>query len=93
MRGALVFVAVFIVFLLATISYTGLPPGGQIYDAFNFPSTNYQVFGSISVRSLASAVFNGVIYGIIVWVIYTLAERTMKAKPQPRQPPRPQTQP
>jgi hypothetical protein len=92
MRGALVFLAVFVILLVATLAYAELPPGAQIYDSFNFPTTNYQLFGSIPVRTMVSAVFNGVIYGIIVWIIYTVAEKTMKPKPKPQQPPQPPAQ-
>jgi hypothetical protein len=47
MKGALVFLAVLVILLLATIAYSELPPGGQIYDSFNFPTTTYQVFGTM----------------------------------------------
>jgi hypothetical protein len=92
MKGALVFIAVFIILLLATLAYSELPPGAQIYDSFNFPTTDYQVFGSLPVRTLVSAVFNGVIYGIIVWIIYTVVKRASKPKPQQQKPASSQTQ-
>jgi hypothetical protein len=87
MRGALVFLAVLVVLFVATLAYAELPPGANIYDSLNFPTTDYQVFGSIPVRTLVSALFNGVIYGIIVWIIFTVADRTMKRKPKAQQPP------
>jgi hypothetical protein len=89
MRGALVFLAVFVVLFVATLAYAELPPGAQIYDSLNFPTTDYQVLGSIPVRTLVSAVFNGAIYGVIAWIIYTIVERTMKPKPKPQQPSQP----
>jgi hypothetical protein len=82
MKGALVFIAVFAIFLLATIAYSELPPGAQIYDSLNFPTTTYQVFDTISVRTLISALFNGVIFGIVAWLIYTIARRATKPKAQ-----------
>jgi hypothetical protein len=93
MKGALVFLAVFAILLLATLAYSELPPGGQIYDALNFPTTTYQVFDTIPVRTLANAVFNGVIFGIIAWLIYTIAERATKPKNQPQPQPQPTSQP
>lgn len=83
MKGALVFLAVFIIVLLGTIAYTDLPPGKQIYNALNLPTPDYSVLG-IQVTTLIEAVFNGVIYGIVVWIIYTIAARATKKKPQPQ---------
>jgi ABC-type Fe3+ transport system permease subunit len=81
MRGAIVFLVVFFVILLATLSYSDLPPGRQIYGSLNVPTTDYQVLG-VAATTLVVAVFNGAVYGIIGWLIYTLAERTRKPKPQ-----------
>jgi hypothetical protein len=88
MKGALVFLAVFLILMLATIAYSELPPGGMIYDSFNFPTTTYKILDTFAVRTVANALINGAIYGIIAWIIYTIAERTMKPKTQPQ----PQTQ-
>ena len=79
MRGALVFLAVFVLGLLATLAYPDLPPGRQIYNALNVPSTDYLVLG-IPATTLIVAVFNGIIYGIVAWVIYTVIDRTSKHK-------------
>lgn len=79
MKGALVFLAVFFVFLLATLVYTDMPPGRQIYNALNVPATDYLVLG-ITATTLIVAVFNGVVYGIIAWLVYTVAERATKKK-------------
>jgi hypothetical protein len=87
MRGAIVFLAAFFLVLLATLAYPDLPPGRQIYNALNVPSTDYLVLG-IPATTLIVAVFNGIVYGIIAWLIYTVAERAMKPKkqkPQTRQ--------
>ncbi|NIQ04619.1 MAG: hypothetical protein GWO20_02480, partial [Candidatus Korarchaeota archaeon] len=45
MRGAIVFVAGFLVFLLITLGYPTLPPGRMIYDAVTTEETDYQVLG------------------------------------------------
>jgi hypothetical protein len=93
MRGAIVFVAVFVILLLATLAYSDLPPGKSIYNLFNFPSTDYQPLG-FPVPTLISAIFNGVIYGIIAWLIYTVANAMTKKKtpvPTPTPLPTPQS--
>jgi hypothetical protein len=84
-RGAIVFVAAFLIFLAVTVGYQDLPPGQLIYDALNLPATiDYDVLG-LQAKELIIAIFNGVIYGIIIWLIYTLAEKAgiiPKRKPQ-----------
>lgn len=85
MRGAIIFVVAFLIFLVATFGYPDLPPGRMIYDAANLAETDYQVVG-ISATLLISAIFNGVIYGVIIWLIYTLAEKAgiiPKGQPKP----------
>jgi hypothetical protein len=57
-----------------------LPPGKNIYDALVGVETDYPVFG-IGASALVAAVFNGVVYGVIIWLIYSIRERTMKKKP------------
>jgi hypothetical protein len=80
MRGAIVFLIAFAIFLLVTIAYPGMPPAQQIYSAFNLPLTGYLVGGAIEASTLILAVFNGVIYGVIIWLVYTFAEKAMKSK-------------
>jgi hypothetical protein len=75
MKGAIVFLAVFFIFLAATLAYPGMPPGKQIYDGLNLPADiSYQVLG-MSAATLIIAVFNGVIYGIIAWITFTILEK------------------
>jgi hypothetical protein len=66
---------VFAIILVVTLGYTSLPPGKMIYQAV-LPNTevaqSYLVFGSIPAIDLIVSVFNGVIYGFIVWLLYTL---------------------
>ena len=81
MKGALVFLAVFIVLFAATLAYPDLPPGKQIYGALNVPATDYPVLG-IQATTLIEAVFNGVSYGIIAWIIYSVAASMQKPKQQ-----------
>lgn len=85
MKGALVFLAAFLLFLAVTLAYADLPPGKQIFDALNVPSTDYQLLG-IPIATLIKAIFNGIIYGVIIWLIYSLIVRAQKPKPKTQQP-------
>ncbi len=77
-EGAIVFVIAFVVFLAITFAYPALPLGYMISDAMGIEST--LVWSGFTVRTLLSAIFNGVIYGIIIWLIFTFARRQMKTK-------------
>jgi len=79
MRGAIVFLATFLLFLVVTLGYRGLPPGEAIYDAIVGAESDYEVAG-ISATLLAISVFNGVIYGVIAFFIYWLVERFILGK-------------
>ncbi len=75
LRGAIIFIVAFLIFLIATIAYPSIPPGKMIYDAVVEAETDYEVLG-IPATSLIAAIFNGIIYGIVIWLIYTLAEKS-----------------
>jgi uncharacterized membrane protein len=82
MRGAVVFVVAFAIFLVITLGYIDLPPAKAIYDGVVGAETDYDVLG-IPATLLVVAVFNGAIYGFIIWLIYALAEKaglTTRAK-------------
>jgi len=79
MKGALVFLVVFAAFLVVTLGYNDLPPGRQLYDLLGIQESEEPVLG-IPVTTLVSAVFNGVIYGVIAWLTFTFAERARKAR-------------
>jgi len=74
LRGAIVFLVAFLIFLVITLGFSSLPPGQMIYDAAVGAETDYEVLG-IPASLLVVAAFNGVIYGVIIWLIYTLAEK------------------
>ena len=76
MRGAIIFVAAFLIFLVATFGYPDLPPAKAIYDAVVGAEVDYEVLG-IPATLLITAVFNGVIYGVIVWLISWLATKVV----------------
>jgi hypothetical protein len=81
MKGAIVFLAVFALVLIATLAYTSIPPGEAIYKAA-LPNTEQYTstypIASTNAFALIIAVFNGVIYGFVAWLIFTLA--TMGSK-------------
>ena len=79
MKGAIVFLAAFLLFLVITLGYRGLPPGEAIYDAIVGAESDYEVAG-IPASLLAIAVFNGVIYAVIVYLIYWLVDRFIFGK-------------
>jgi hypothetical protein len=74
MKGALVFLAVFAIFVVVTLGYPSLPFGSQIYNAIGGVNIDYPILG-IPLTTLIPAFFNGIIYGVIVWLIYSIASR------------------
>ena len=88
MKGALVFLAVFAIVLVITLGNTDIPPGGAIYDAIlpdtRGPASGYLVGGSVDAVTLIIGVFNGVIYGFIAWLVFTLVTMGRKKKNQPQ---------
>ena len=79
LKGAIVFIAAFLLFLAITLGYQALPPGRAIYDAVVGAESDYEVLG-VPVTQLSVAVFNGVVYGLIAWIIFSLAERFLFPK-------------
>ena len=78
-EGAIVFLMAFFTMLLATLAYQTMPPGRQIYSLLGVTDTDYPVLG-IPTTPLVIAVFNGVVYGIIAWLIFTFTVRTIRAR-------------
>jgi hypothetical protein len=74
MKGALVFLLVFALLVILTIIGISIPPGEAIYNAV-LPGTQaaatYLIAG-VSAVTVIIAVFNGVIYGFIAWLICTV---------------------
>ncbi len=63
MKRATVFLVVFVLFLLISLGYENFSPGQQIYDA-----TIGDDIGAYT--SLVVGVFNGVVWGLIIYMIY-----------------------
>jgi len=75
-EGAIVFIIAFIIFLAATLAYSALPPGNAISDAMGIDPTIE--WGGFNVKMLLSAIFNGAIFGIIVWLIFTFGKKALR---------------
>lgn len=75
MKGAIVFIAAFIIFLAISYFYPDLPPGRQIYDLLGVDETTEPVLG-IPATTLISMIFNGVFYGVIIWLIFFALQKT-----------------
>ncbi len=76
MKGAIVFLVVFAIVVVITLGNTSIPPGQNLYNIV-LPNTQaasgYFVAGSsIDAVTAIIAVFNGVIYGFVAWLIFTL---------------------
>ena len=69
MKGAIVFLVAFLLFLVISLGYSALPPGRQIYDAVVGVDSDYEVSGT-PVTLLAIGIFNGVIWGIIIFIVF-----------------------
>lgn len=85
MKGAIVFLAVFAIVFLISLGVTTIPPGKTLYDMLSLPveTTTYKVGGAIYGDVLIIAIFNAVIYGFIVWLVFTLLTyRSRKEKAQ-----------
>jgi len=81
LKGAIVFLAAFLLFLVISLGYSGLPPGRQIYDAVIGTESDVEVSGT-PVTLLAIGIFNGVIYGIIIYIIFwVLTSYVFKKEP------------
>ena len=85
MIGAAVFLIFFVLFLAITIAMPGspLPPGSMIHDLLGIPMDNTPVLG-IPNSTLIMAIVNGVVYGVIVWFVFSLVKPMLGlGKPKP----------
>ena len=84
MKGAIVFLVVFVVVFLVCLGVTSIPPGQALYNLLKLPVevTTYKVGGAIYGDVLIKAIFNAVIYGVIVWLIFTIVTHRPRKKTQ-----------
>jgi len=67
--GAVVFVISFVLFLLISLAGVYLPPGHSILEAY-VP----EIFQTDPMYGqLAEGIINGVIYGVIIWIVFSIA--------------------
>ncbi len=79
MIGAIIFVIVFILFVLIGLAGIHLPIGDWIIQQY-FPDLTQTDYAS-----LAEGIINGVIYGIIVWIIFSLAMMIYEKMREPKE--------
>ena len=82
MKGAIVFLVVFVVVFLISLGATSIPPGQALYNLLKLPAatTTYKVGGAIYGDVLIKAIFNAVVYGIIIWLVFTIVTHTFKKR-------------
>jgi hypothetical protein len=80
MIGAVIFVISFLGFVAATLGIPTLFPGSTIQGLLNIPMTAYPVLG-IPAWLLINAIINGVVYGVTIWLIFSLVNMTFKRNP------------
>jgi di/tricarboxylate transporter len=78
-QGAIIFLIVFFAVLMASLAMPEIPPGQTLYGLLGIPETDYLILG-VSATVLMMAVFNGVVYGVIVWLLFTFGTAFMKRK-------------
>ncbi len=72
MIGAVVFVIFFVLFTLVSF-FIDLPPGIWVHDLLSIPASEYS--------SIINNVTNGVIYGFVIWLVFSLAKTGRKKEP------------
>jgi len=72
MIGAVIFVISFVLLLLISFVVPCLPPGETILNAL-VPDI-YDVAVDAMYQRLAEGIINGVIYGLIIWFIFTIVK-------------------
>ena len=79
MIGAVVFVIVFVLFLLLSLVGIALPPGDMIIREYipDILQTDY--------ANLAEGIINGVIFGILVWVIFSISKMVYDKMQSPKE--------
>ena len=85
MIGAVLFVIFFLLFLAVTLGMPTLPPGEMIHELLAIPKVDYPVLG-IPAWLLITAIVNGLVYGFIIWLIYSVASLATRSRKKERQP-------
>ena len=81
MSGTIVvFVVVFLVLFGVTLGVPALPPGNILLDFLGIPEITLSI-GGISGMTLVNGIINGLFWGAIAAVIYSLSHRASKPEP------------
>ena len=95
MSKALVFVIVFLLLFAVTIVIPAIPPGEMISNLVRISGTT-SILG-ISILTIVNGIINGLVWGLIVFIIYVLAtppkKRTLPPMMSPNYPPPPKPTP
>lgn len=73
MIGAAIFLIFFILFTLLSL-VMNIPPGIYAHELFNIPPSEYS--------SLINGIMNGVVYGVLIWLVYSILRRPKKEQRQ-----------
>ena len=84
MRGAVIFVIAFLIFTFVTIGYKELPPGRALYGMLGVEDVDEEVQG-VPATLLVVAIFNGVVYGFIIWLIFDILGKLTKSSKRSNQ--------
>ena len=79
MIGAVIFVICFLAFLAITLGVPTLPPGDMIHELLSIPVIDYPVLG-IPAWLLINAIVNGVVYGFVIWLVFSIVNIATKRK-------------
>jgi predicted flap endonuclease-1-like 5' DNA nuclease len=72
LKGAVIFVIVFVLFVLIGLAGIGLPPGDWIVQQYisDLLQTDY--------THVAEGIINGVLFGIVIWITFSIAMMVYK---------------
>ena len=83
MKGAIIFLVVFLLLIVVTLyGPYAIPPGFNIYGLLNVPWTTYLIANLFPASLFAVSIINGAVYGIVAWIIYSLATMGSRKKDQ-----------
>jgi len=78
MSKVVVFAIVFLLLFLVTLVVPVIPPGDMIISLFGIPGTT-SILG-LSVVTILNGIINGLVWGLIVFVIYVVASPAPKSR-------------
>jgi len=79
MLGVLVFVASFLFLFTITMIFPNMPPGQIVCDVLGNSEANYLIAG-VSGDLLVVAMINGVVWGVIIVIVYSYLRGPQKGK-------------